>query len=263
MDPASAFDAAVRNLVSGRDVCVAFSGGIDSALSAAVAGRYARSLRLYTVGTEDSYDVLKAESMASRLGMDWERIPLDEDSVVEALRSMIRITGTVNPLVLSFEIPPYMVCASCPGEYVLGGQGSDELFAGYSKYKDLSGAELEARMAADRESLEQVTLPHEEMMSAAFGKTLLYPFMDPDLIDSVRSLGTDAVTPSLRGRKALLKDIASELGFGFLADTEKKAAQYGSGAMDLLHSVCRKQGGIRYSELVERLAAEIPPSARE
>ncbi len=263
MDPASAFDSAVRRLVSGKDICVAFSGGIDSALSAAVAGKYANSIRLYTVGTEDSYDVRKAESMSGILGMEWERIPLDEDSVLDALRSMIEITGTINPLVLSFEIPPYMVCANCPGKLILGGQGSDELFAGYSKYKDLTGEDLKARMAEDRVSLEQVTLPHEARMSAALGKTLLYPFMDTGLISSVQCMGVDAVTPSLRGRKALLKDIASGLGFGFLADTEKKAAQYGSGAMDLIHSVCRKRGGMRYSELVEQLAAEILPSARE
>ena len=57
-------------------------------------------------------------------------------------------------------------------------------------------------------------------------------------------------------RKMLLRQVARNLGYPFIAEKRKKAAQYGSGTMDLVREVAKKKG-ITYSELVDQIYHEV------
>jgi len=100
----NALVSAVKSQVQGEDVAVAFSGGLDSGLVAAIAKEHARSVTLYTSGKDNSYDVVMAREMSEKLGLPWLHIPLNEDNIEARLREMISITGTSSPLTLSFEL---------------------------------------------------------------------------------------------------------------------------------------------------------------
>jgi asparagine synthase (glutamine-hydrolysing) len=247
---------AVRKGTEGKDVAVAFSGGLDSGLVAAVVKKYARSAVLYTVGTEDSYDMRMAEQMSCDLDMEWVRILMTEEDLETNIRKMIRATGTTNALTLSFETPLFYVCTECKENIVIGGQGSDEIFAGYSKYIGLDDETLASKMAEDLEKLTGPVLAHENRVARHFGKTILYPFLDEDVIKSVKEVDIGILKPkNAETRKSVLKEIASEMGYPFIAEKKKKAAQYGSGMIDLVHSICKTKG-ITFSEWVEEIAAE-------
>ena len=247
-----ALRSAVRRLTEGKDMAVAFSGGLDSGIVAALTMEYARSVSLYTVGYGESYDVRMAREMASDLRTETNIIPLTEDNMVGILDEMISVTGTSSPLTLAFETPPFMVCRYSIENILIGGQGADELFAGYSKYLGLGKEELQKMRAGDIAKLTGPTLDHERKVADHFGKTVLYPFLDEEVVNAVNSLSIDAIMPRDGRRKGILKDVAEELGYPFIADKEKKAAQYGSGMMDVIRSICKKRN-IRYSELVEEL----------
>ena len=141
--------SAIRNGVEDQDVAVAFSGGLDSGLVAAVAKDYARSVTLYTSGKEQSYDVVMAQEMSEKLGLPWLHIPITKDNIEQRLREMISITRTSSPLTLSFELPLFFVCKTVHEKYILGGQGADELFYGYNKYVGLPDDELDRVRKAD------------------------------------------------------------------------------------------------------------------
>lgn len=253
----TALESAVKRLTEGKDVAVAFSGGLDSGIVAAITGRYAKSVVLYTVGYGESYDVRMAREMSEKLGMDWIYIPIYEDDLVNSLKEMISITGTSSPLMLAFETPPFYVCKNCKEELIIGGQGSDELFAGYSKYVGLGKDELTDMMAEDMSKLTGPTLEHEKKVADHFGKRILYPFLDESVLSAVRGLGVEAIMPKdADSRKMLLKDVALYQGFPFISNKGKKAAQYGSGMMDAVHKIC-KEKGVRYSELVEQIRSEL------
>ncbi len=257
----SALESAVRDLTEGKDVAVAFSGGLDSGIVAALTGRYANSVMLYTVGLEDSYDVRMARNMSSRLGMRWRHILLDEKELISGLREMMLVTGTSNPLMLAFETPPFHVCKNCDEDLVIGGQGSDELFAGYSKYVGLGAEELSEMMSGDMISLLGPTMEHEKKVADHFNKTILYPFLDDRVVSAVRELGVEAVmSKEPESRKRMLKEVARLQGYPFMVDTEKKAAQYGSGTMDLVRRICKSKG-IRYSDLVDQIRSDLWDSA--
>ncbi|MDR2699135.1 MAG: asparagine synthase [Candidatus Methanoplasma sp.] len=253
-----ALEAAVCGAVSGREVAVAFSGGLDSGIIAAIAKEYAREATLYTAGSEGSHDIRVAESSAEELGMRLVRITMTEDGVLESLREMIRITGTKDPVTLSFELPLFFVCRDCKEGDIIGGQGADELFAGYSKYIGLDGDALKKMMADDMRKLSEVTLPHEEKVAAHFGKKVHYPFLDERVAEEAAGLSIDRIMPDgdPASRKKVLRDISRITGYAGISSKEKKAAQYGSGAMTVIRRICRN-GNTTYAELIESLCKEI------
>ena len=249
-----ALEDAVRNTVSGKEVAVAFSGGLDSGIIAFLAKEYAKKATLYTAGSEGSHDVKEASAAADELGIPLTIITIEEKDIMECLREMIDITGTKDPVTLSFEIPLFFVCRHCTEKDVIGGQGADELFAGYSKYIGLSAADLIEMNAKDKNKLFECTIPHERKVAAFFGKNLHYPFLDETV---EREAGRPDIIPggdSLMRKKAL-RETAGMMGLGSLSIKEKKAAQYGSGAMAIIKKVCRDRN-MTYAELIEDLSGE-------
>lgn len=252
---AEALASAVAGMSEGRDVAVAFSGGVDSSLVAALAARSARSVRLYVAGTEGSADVEAAERLAPETGAELTVVPMDESSVIEGLRSQIAVTGTASPLTLAFELPMWHVLRACSEKTVLAGQGSDELFLGYRKYAGLPRDDLARAREEDLRRLDGETEPHEARMAASFGKEIGRPYLSDGVRGLILSLPTEEVDPAGDASKALLRSAARELGLAALAERPKKAAQYGSGAIPLLKRIAKSKG-LEYNALVAELAAE-------
>ena len=240
--------SAIRRMVEGRDVAVAFSGGLDSGIVATIAKEYARSIRLYTAGVQDAYDVLESRDIAEKLGLEWEHILISEDDLEGCIREMIGVTGTVNPITLSFEIPLFYVSKTVKEEFIIGGQGADELFAGYSKYVGLSEEEFKDLREADMARLFNETLGHERMVSEHFGKTVLYPYLDKEVMDTVGKIDMKDLIPG-DVRKENLRKVAEIIGQPEVAAKKKKAAQYGSGAMNLFRKIAKKKG-VTVNEMV-------------
>ncbi len=254
---AELLDASAAKLFGGKEVAIAFSGGIDSGITAALAVKHASSVHLYTAGTEGSHDIAVARETAPLVGAELTEITIRESDIPDLLREVMRTTGSDSPLTLAFELPLYCVLRNCNEKLVAGGQGSDEQFAGYSKYAGLGASALREAMAADMGKLYRETKPAEKRMADSFGKEVLYPFLDRDLVAFMRSVPDDAVMPASDGeRKKLLSDAARDLGYPFLADRPKKAAQYGSGTMDAVKRICKKRG-ITYTQLVQQLKREL------
>jgi len=258
-------EEAVERDTRGKDIAVAFSGGLDSGLVAALTKRYASSVTLYTAGTvrcsdgteTRSFDAVVAEGAASALGMRWEHIEIETSNLEKDIEEMIRITGTTDPLTISFELPLFHVCSHCSEDLIIGGQGADELFAGYSKYVGLKDGDLKEAIGQDLSRLYEVTMPHERKVADHFGKRILYPYLSVELTEFMKEVDMDALVPN-EGieRKALLRDVARDTGHYDLAAREKKAAQYGSGTMNAIRRLC-KDKGMTYGELVDGIVDRI------
>lgn len=101
---------AVRMNVDNKDIGIAFSGGLDSGLVAAISKNYARSIHLYTCGTSNAYDVIMAKDLANRLDIPWTHIQISKSNIERYLYDMILVTGTSDPLTLSYELQLFSVC---------------------------------------------------------------------------------------------------------------------------------------------------------
>lgn len=231
---------AVSEIATPEGAGVLFSGGLDSSIVAGLLARHG-PVTLYTVGTEGSYDLKAGQEGAEILGLPWRGIVVKEQELLDAVKHIIRLTGTVNPIIISFEIPLYFVSKYAKEHLLYGGQGADELFAGYARYIDMEGSELMQQMDADMAKLMDETLAHEKSIAGSFGKEVRYPYLHPHVVEMVRRMPMEE---KMSGdvRKAVLREVARMMELGDLAERKKKAAQYGSGSMRTMKAAAKSRG---------------------
>lgn len=144
-------DGAVqRRLMSDVPLGVFLSGGIDSSLVTALATKHvtAGSLRTFSIGfTEASFDELSwANQVAGLLGTNHQTEVLDLDRALEVLPEIFdkldepQGDGSLLPTWLLSRFTRRHVTVA------LGGDGGDELFAGYDPFLALRRAEAYAKL---------------------------------------------------------------------------------------------------------------------
>jgi len=129
--------SALRHAVAVRvpergDYGVLVSGGLDSSLVAALAAE-SRSPRLIAVGFEGSADVAAARELAGWLGQPLTLRRLEKQEILAALPDIIWHLETPAQYMVANALPTFFAMeeASQHVRVTLGGDGADELFAGY------------------------------------------------------------------------------------------------------------------------------------
>jgi asparagine synthase (glutamine-hydrolysing) len=129
--------ASVRDrLVADVPVGVFLSGGIDSSLITALAVRAAPNITGFTVriGGDNFDETPHAIAVARFLGLRHEVVTLEEEDLLDACDAIG--DKLVEPLGDSSLLPTYLVCRAARRlmTVALGGDGADELFAGYPNF---------------------------------------------------------------------------------------------------------------------------------
>lgn len=262
-----AVEDSVRRSCEGRDVGVAFSGGLDSGLVSALASRYARSVTCYTCGTDNAFDVRVGRELAEELGIPWVHCRISRSDIESTVRELISAVSESDPFTVSYELQLFCVCREADQDTILTGQGSDEYFGGCAKYVGQTDDVYEALRTAAIDRLNQVSIPCEMRIAEHFGKDLRYPYMDPEVISVIEGLDPGDLRPAdMDSRKSVLREVAMDFGYRTIAERRKKSSQYGSGTTDLIRAVARSRG-LRYNEYIasiydEACTPEIPFSGR-
>jgi len=259
---AAALDASVRDLVLGKDVAVAFSGGMDSGLISALAKKYARSVVLYTCGTDDAFDVAAGRELSETIGLTWKQARISEDGIEDRIKEFIIATGVSDPFTISYEMQLFSVCKEVGRNgpvIVLSGQGSDEYFNGCASSVSESEEDFEKVRQWGIERMQKVSTPCEQKIAKYFGKKIVYPYMDRRVVDEVYRIPMEELRPSdLAERKMVLKRTCELLGFPYLAHRTKKASQYGSNTTEIIRARAKARG-LRYNRYIASLYAEVGP----
>jgi len=144
--------AVQRRLMSDVPLGVFLSGGIDSSAIAALAAKHvpAGQLNTFAIGfNEPSFDEsAHARFVAERLGTRHRESILDLDAAVALLPEII---GKLDePLGDGSLLPTYLLSRFTRQHVTvaLGGDGGDELFAGYDPFKALQKAALYAKLVS-------------------------------------------------------------------------------------------------------------------
>jgi asparagine synthase (glutamine-hydrolysing) len=136
--------AVEEHLLSDVPVASFLSGGIDSSVVTAIAAqKLENKLQTYSVGFDlaEFDETAIAQEIAQRYGTDHHRIQLSEEEVIHS------VTEAVGKLDLPSvdAINTYIVSRAVAGrglKVALSGLGGDELFGGYSSFRDVPRLQL-------------------------------------------------------------------------------------------------------------------------
>ena len=125
-----------QQLIADTPIGIFLSGGVDSSLITAIAANITSNIKTFTIGFPDSDldESNHAKIIASHFGTSHTSIIID-DPIDEALITKV-LEQFDEPLADSSGLPMAILSRSVRGECkaVLGGDGADELFGGYTTY---------------------------------------------------------------------------------------------------------------------------------
>ena len=140
--------AVKRRLMSDVPLGVFLSGGVDSSSITALAARHVSGIKTFSIGfREKSFDESGPALFAARLfGTEHHQETLSLD---KALSLLPQITARLDePMGDSSLLPTYLLSRETRQQVTvaLGGDGADELFAGYDPFRALSAAKAYAKL---------------------------------------------------------------------------------------------------------------------
>ncbi|MFC8228123.1 asparagine synthase (glutamine-hydrolyzing) [Streptomyces sp. NPDC057287] len=192
----SVADSVRRHLMADVEVGVFLSGGLDSGVVAAVAAelyaRQGRTLKTFSVGTEDSPDLLAARETAAFLGTEHHEALLDAGAARRMLDDVVVCVESFDASLIRSAVPNWFLSelASRHVKVVLTGEGADELFAGYGYYHEHHAApeELDAELRRTVGALHGLNLQRCDRVTMAHGLEARVPFLDHDVMAHAMSL---------------------------------------------------------------------------
>ena len=235
----SVITAVRRRMMSDVGVGVFLSGGLDSAIVAAIAAREAAQrgqvLPTFAVGTEHSADLIAARKVAEFIGSDHQEVVATPEAIESALDEAVQVIEHFDPALVRSSVPNLLLAreAAKKVKVVLTGEGADELFAGYSYLHSEEFAEpdvLHAELVRNLEGLHHLNLQRCDRTTMYFGLEAREPFLDTDLVRTALTLAPEWKQLSdERPEKAILREAFDD---GWLPDEVlwRTKEQFGDGS---------------------------------
>lgn len=163
-------------LISDVPLGVFLSGGIDStAVTALLAEHSSRKIKTFSIGFQESEfnEAPLAKEVAAHFGTEHHEFYLKSSEVLSSVEEIM--AGFDEPFGDSSLVPTYFVSKKCREEITvaLGGDGGDELFGGYVKYRQIQQARTIASWMPDavRKGFFAALskLPHDTIRKGACG----------------------------------------------------------------------------------------------
>jgi len=183
--------AVVKRLMSDVPVGAFLSGGLDSSLIAAIARLHLDELHTFSVGIDGSRDIEAARLVARHLDTVHHEYLFTADEALAALPEIIYHLESFDQDLVRSAIPCYFASrlASDFVKVILTGEGADELFAGYTYYRNIAcPRQLHYELRRSVCSLHNVNLQRVDRLTMAHSIEGRVPFLDLELIRTAQSV---------------------------------------------------------------------------
>lgn len=229
--------AVVKRLMADVPVGVFLSGGLDSSVIAALMRPHVRELHSFVAGIEGAPDLKAARRMAESLGTLHHEALYTAEAMEEALPEVIRALESFDAPLVRSAIPGYFVSRlACHWvKVVLGGEGADEMFAGYDYLRRYRGIRLKRELVRITRGLHDTNLQRTDRMTMIFGLEGRVPFLDWDLLKYVLSLPASLLEPGEgKPEKWLLREVCRDILPTDILARKKMKFSAGAGSSDIL-----------------------------
>lgn len=218
-------------------VALLFSAGVDSTLIAILLKKLNVNTTLYTIGTENSQDLKFSKKVAKDIDMPIKTWIINQEIIEKQLEDTINTIEDTNLMKIGVGMTIKLtsqLASKDNQKVILSGQGADELFCGYNRYKNKydTPAELLDELTHDLNNMYHVNLERDDKATMSNSIELRVPFLDRNVIETAVKTPIKYMLHSNEDkiRKHILREVAYEMGVPeYIAFRPKKAAQYGTG----------------------------------
>lgn len=215
------------------------SGGVDSSLICAIARSLRHDFGCYSLSTGTGGDFPAAKHVAEWLGVRIRPVEVTKDDVVRAIPIVVEATGTYESEIVLGGLGTYLVAKAAASDglkVLLTGEGADEIFGGYDRYKSLPPYMLNDTLVEDQVTFGQAQCKRLDHAAMAASIETRVPFMDVTVVARARvippSRKVDVRHPM--GDKICLREVAEKYLPASIARRTKAVMSTGSGMLELL-----------------------------
>ncbi|MCF7935655.1 MAG: asparagine synthase B [Synergistales bacterium] len=182
----NALDRAVhKRLMSDVPLGCFLSGGLDSSITSALASQYVQPLHTFATGYEGSKDLAKARMVADHIGSIHHEYIMTDDEILENMAGIIYYLESFEQATVRNAIPNYFTSklASQYVTVVITGEGADELFGGYTCYKDIDDQrDLQEELRCSLQDFHNLNLQRADRATMAYSIEGRVPFLDEEMV---------------------------------------------------------------------------------
>jgi asparagine synthase (glutamine-hydrolysing) len=234
-------NAVGKRLMSDVPVGAFLSGGLDSSVIAALMRPHVDELHTFSVGIAGSPDLRAARIVADHLGTIHHEYVFTLDEVLEKLPEIVYHLESYDQDLVRSAVPCYFTSrlAARYVKVILTGEGADELFAGYTYYREIPGEDvLHDELRRSVCSLHNINLQRVDRLTMAHSIEGRVPFLDTELIELAQTVPAGLkLRPDHTGRlreKWILRKACEDLLPEEIIWRDKAQFDEGSGTVDVL-----------------------------
>ena len=168
-----------KRLMSDVPLGAFLSGGLDSSIIAALVRKHIDELHTFSVGVEGSRDLEAARLVSRHLDTIHHEYIIRPQEVLEKLPEIVYHLESFDQDLIRSSIPCYFTSrlASEHVKVILTGEGADEIFAGYTYYKEIGEDDiLHDELRRSIASLHNINLQRVDRMTMAHSIEGRVPF---------------------------------------------------------------------------------------
>ena len=235
--------AVTKRLMSDVPVGAFLSGGLDSSIIAALMRPHVDELHTFSVGLPGSNDLQAARLVAEHLDTIHHEYELTAAEIRAKLPEIVYHLESYDQDLVRSAIPCYFTSrlAAEHVKVILTGEGADELFAGYSYYKDMNAADEQAlhdELRRSVSSLHNVNLQRVDRLTMAHSIEGRVPFLDTELIELAQTIPAALKLCRRPGKppveKHILRAACEDLLPAEIVWRDKEQFDEGSGTVDVV-----------------------------
>jgi len=239
---ASILTNAIDKRAKGK-IGIAFSGGVDSTLMAFICKKLKKNIVLYNVGLKNSKDAEWAEKISKHYKWKLKQFIIDEKEAENIIKKVVKILPDPSVTKVGVACPEYVVLREAKKDKIkniLGGLGSEEIFAGYERH--LKAKDKHKECWNGLKNLYERDLSRDMAVSKALNINILCPYLDKGVVRYAMQIDS-SLKITEQEKKIILRETAVHLGLKKeFAFRKKLAAQYGSGFHKAIDKLARKNG---------------------
>lgn len=241
-----------------KKIALLYSSGIDSLIIAKILKDNKINFKgyfAYAQDVEKPKDLLNVLRTEKEYGFEIEKVKICKKDIEKALPLLIERVESSNPIKIGVSLPIYFASKKAREDgykIILSGLGADELFAGYSRFKESNNVLKDSINLLYQ--MHENDLYREDVVCTNNNIEARFPYLDKEVIEESFLLESYQKI-NKEENKIVLREIGKEIGL-VREDYERKktAAQYGSGFDKMIGKIAKENKVKQKGEFLKKIS---------